>query len=165
MTSQHILEDSHHVRIGGVDLIDDKELPKERRRSQVRMAHSQRREEDLINCSNDNATREVALRSLACPAPISKTSFIGPQNLEMRKLLCIGVVDPQIAGNREHDGWRRLERTLDGIVHALVHLGRSGPGGQREVKAIDGSGAEQSGKARQSGFGFAAARLAFENRY
>jgi hypothetical protein len=159
MKRQHLVEQGGHVRVRGMHLVDDEEQSRERGRAEVRVAHDERREQHLIDRSDDDRAGEETFGVLGRPRAMSVAS-VRPQELELREGLSFLVVDSEVARHGEHHRRSivlrpRRERRLNGANDALVDLGGRGSGREREVEAVDRARPEELGEAMNRGFGLA----------
>ena len=70
VTFEDILEQTRHVDVGGVDLIDHEQAAEQRHGTKVGVGHRQGRQQHLIDGADDDRSGEVPLGVLGCPRAV-----------------------------------------------------------------------------------------------
>ena len=98
------------------------ELAKEHGRTQMCMAHLQRREQHLVDGPNDNGPGQVALSVLRRPAARLPPLWIVivPQDLEACQADCRAIIYGDVAGDPQHHG-RAILVIGKGALHRFDH--------------------------------------------
>jgi hypothetical protein len=108
-----------HVRVRGVDLIDDEQRPSKGGTPQMGESHLEATKGNLIDRSDCHTRSEVTGRMLCRPA-VGHVRAVVPKNLEVRQSRPFGFSGNGLAGNCKYRFGRLLEHPAQRMIDAPV---------------------------------------------
>src|SRR4029450_6646810 len=120
LSSEDVLEDAPHVSIGGMHLIDDKQVAEKSGGPEVRMSDHQRRQQYLVDRADNDGAGQITLGILRGPRAVAPTVAIGirPQHCERCEPSTFSLVDSKIVWDRKDHRRGCLKCVIEHETHA-----------------------------------------------
>ena len=163
MLIEEVPEKRRHVGIRGVHLVHHQEETQHGSGPHLRMPHPQPAEQGLVNRSDHDRPRQVALCVFDCPTPLPNVLVVPQDPPGFRKGYSFLVVHAQIAGHRQSDRRGGIAKPAgDHLLDAGVDLHRGGARREGEVHPVHLALAEEAEEVNQGRLGLPGTSFRFK---